>query len=105
MMWVSPGLSLLCHNLPTSAAKGTPMSEQTTSSSQEIEGFVIQCADNESVQVSAKEASKLQEACEYFRNIFEHDTIESKTRTIEKKDWSSETTRCLIRLVTTGTLC
>jgi hypothetical protein len=62
------------------------------------DGFKIHCADeNEVVKVSNKQASKMQDVC-YFRTIFQHGTVESHTRTIEKADWTS----AIQLVVTTG---
>jgi hypothetical protein len=66
-------------------------------------GFYILCGDNEIVKVSPREAIKIQEACYFFRAVFEHGTRESETRIIEKGDWTQGTTNHLVQLMTTGT--
>ena len=65
-------------------------------------GFVIHCSDNETFTISSKDAELLQDACDYFRNVFQHNTIETSTRVIHKPDWSYDTVRLLLALILKG---
>jgi BTB/POZ domain len=70
----------------------------------EVYAFTIICGDNMVVRVSDDEAKILMQKCEYFCNVFSHNTKESDTRTIGKPDWTSETARLVINYLINDTV-
>ena len=73
-----------------------------TSPSGDGGGFVIHCSDDETFAISSQDAELLQDACDYFRTIFRHNTIETSTRIIHKPDWAHDTVKLLLTLILKG---
>mmetsp|Transcript_14229 Transcript_14229/g.20395 ORF Transcript_14229/g.20395 Transcript_14229/m.20395 type:complete len:401 (-) Transcript_14229:1051-2253(-) len=65
-------------------------------------GFIIQCNDGGTVSVTADQAVKLFEKCQYFKNVFRHGTKENEEFILKKPDWSTETAQCIIGLLVNG---
>jgi hypothetical protein len=72
------------------------------------QGFLIKCGEDEEEVivtaeiVTAEQFEKMGQNCDYFRNVFAHGTRESRDRILNKPDWSSATTKCIIELASTG---
>jgi hypothetical protein len=71
----------------------------TQEADHEINAFTIVCGDGETVSVAENDAVKVFKACDYFRNVFAHNTKESQTRVVQKPDWTSQTASYVIRLL------
>ena len=66
--------------------------------------FVIKCKGDKTYNVSNQTREQLEEACDYFRTIFQHGMIEASTNIINKPDWSHEVLVKLFELVLKGTV-
>jgi hypothetical protein len=66
--------------------------------------FTINCSGNEPFEVTAQMSLLLQQACDYFRTVFLHNTIETETRVINKPDWTFATVTLLFTLILKGTV-
>jgi hypothetical protein len=64
-------------------------------------GFLFRCMD-ESLEVTAEQANTMKSKCEYFQNVFAHDTTETKDFVLHKPDWTLGTAKALVEVMTLG---
>jgi BTB/POZ domain len=66
------------------------------SDSGEVHAFSIICSDGQTLAVPEQDARMVLSSCEYFCNMFSHNTVESASRIIRKPDWSYEVAKHVI---------
>eukprot|EP00980_Cylindrotheca_fusiformis_P013584 scaffold3479_cov106-Cylindrotheca_fusiformis.AAC.5 len=87
-------------SVPTAGSKNTAADD----SDDESFAFTINCSGDEPFVVSPEMSVHLQDACDYFRTVFLHNTIETETRVINKPDWTFATVTLLFTLILKGTV-
>jgi hypothetical protein len=64
-------------------------------------GFLFRCKDGY-LEVTVEQANTMKSKCEYFFNVFAHDTTETKDFVLHKPDWTLGTAKALVEVMITG---
>jgi hypothetical protein len=68
----------------------------------EVHAFSIICSDGQTLAVPEQDARMVLSSCEYFCNMFRHNTVESASRIIRKPDWSYEVAKHVMEYFCNG---